>query len=170
MKETFEAYSARLLSLAADSDPLSVLESTPSRIAELIGARAAAELHWTPAAERWSTAQIVSHLADSEIVFAYRLRMILGQPGTPIQAYDQDKWTAALHAHTSDAHASLALMRAVRQSTVALLRGLSDEELDRYGMHAERGKESVRHLIKLYAGHDRNHLVQIEQLRGERRA
>jgi hypothetical protein len=45
-----------------------------------------------------------------------------------------------------------------------LLRGLDDEELDRYGMHAERGRETVRHLLALYAGHDRNHLAQIERL------
>ena len=52
----------------------------------------------------------------------------------------------------------------MRAALLRLLRGLNDEELDRFGMHAERGKESVRHLISLYAGHDLNHLAQIERL------
>src|SRR4029077_3719313 len=51
-----------------------------------------------------------------------------------------------------------------------LVRGLSDEELERYGMHVERGKETIRHLLSLYAGHDLNHLAQIERLIAERGA
>jgi hypothetical protein len=109
-------------------------------------------------------AQIVAHLADSEIVFAYRVRMILSSPGTAIQAYDQDAWSRTQHAETGDAQRSLALFTAIRESMLPLLRGLSDEELDRYGVHAERGKETLRHLRMLYAGHDRNHLAQIDRL------
>ena len=83
---------------------------------------------------------------------------------TPIQAFDQDAWSRALHAESSDTHRSLTLFAAIRESMLPLLRGLNAEELDRYGMHSERGKESVRHLLALYAGHDRNHLAQIERL------
>ena len=167
MPETFQEYSARLLGLAAGDDPLAILASTPSRIAGLIGSRSAAELQRTPAPDRWSIAQIVAHLADSEIVFAYRIRMILSTPGTPIQAYDQDAWSRAQHAEKSDPQVSLTLFRAIRESMMPLLSGLTNEELDRYGMHAERGKESIRHLLSLYAGHDRNHLAQIERLVAE---
>ena len=167
MPETFQEYSARLLGLAAGADPLAILASTPSRIAGLIGSLSAAELQRTPAPDRWSIAQIVAHLADSEIVFAYRIRMILSTPGTPIQAYDQDAWSRAQHAEKSDPQTSLALFRAIRESMIPLLSGLTNEELDRYGMHAERGKESIRHLLSLYAGHDRNHLAQIERLVAE---
>jgi hypothetical protein len=164
MPETFQEYSARLLGLAAGDDPLSILASTPARVEALLGSRAVAELQRRPAPDKWSVAQIVSHLADSEIVFAYRIRMILSSSGTAIQAYDQDAWSRAQHAERSDPHASLALFRAIRESMIPLLSGLNDEELDRYGMHAERGKESVRHLLRLYAGHDRNHLAQIERI------
>jgi hypothetical protein len=168
MTETFEEYTARLLALAADDDPFSVLQSTPSRIARVIEGFGAGELQWSPSQERWSIAQIVTHLADSEIVFAYRVRMILSASGTALQAYDQAAWLRSQHAERSDAHASLGLFRAVRESMVALLRRLTPEELDRYGMHPERGKESIRHLLRLYAGHDRNHLAQIEGLAAAR--
>ena len=162
--ETFQEYTARMLSLSAGTDPFEILESTPAKIGALIGGRRGAALRRSPAAGRWSVAQIVAHLADSEIVFAYRVRMILSSPGVAIQAYDQDAWSRAQHAESSDPHRSLALFTALRESMVPLLRRLSPEELERYGMHAERGRESVRHLLALYAGHDRNHLAQIERL------
>jgi len=164
VSETFQEYTARLLSLSAGADPFDVLSTTPSTIEAWIAGRRDEDLRRSPSPSRWSVAQIISHLADSEIVFAYRVRMILSAPGVAIQAYDQDAWSRAQHAETSDPHASLALFTALRTSMVRLLRSLGPEELDRYGMHAERGKESVRHLLSLYAGHDRNHLAQIERL------
>jgi hypothetical protein len=164
VKETFQEYSARLLSLVGSRDPFDVLESTPSRIASFIEGRGADDLRWSPEPGRWSIAQIVAHLADAEIVGAFRFRMILASPGTPIQAYDQDAWVRSQKPERSDSHESLALFTAIRSAQLRLLRGLDGEELERFGMHAERGKESVRHMIALYAGHDLNHLAQIERL------
>ena len=168
MTETFQEYTARLLALAAGADPFDVLAATAPRIGRAIAGRRTEDLQWSPAPGRWSIARIVAHLADSEIVFAYRVRMILSAPGTAIQAYDQDAWDRVQRSDKSDAHASLALFAAVRPATLRLLRSLNEEELERYGMHAERGKESVRHLLSLYAGHDRNHLAQIDRLLAER--
>jgi hypothetical protein len=153
-----------MLSLSAGKDPFAVLSTTPDRIRTLIAGRPSGQLHAPPAPGRWSIAQIVAHLADAEIVGAYRFRMILAAPGTPLQAFDQDDWARALKYDAMDTHASLALFAAVREAQLRLLRGLNDDELDRFGIHAERGKESVRHLLSLYAGHDLNHLAQIERL------
>ena len=102
-------------------------------------------------------------------VAAYRVRMILGAPGTPIQAFDQDAWAREMDYATRDTAASLALFTALRTALLELLRGLDEEKLDRFGMHSERGEESVRYLISLYAGHDLNHLAQIERLIAESR-
>jgi hypothetical protein len=168
--ETFEQYSARLLSLSKGKDALSVLAGTPGRLGALIAGLSQEDLRWTTSPSRWSIAQIMAHLSDAEIVGAYRFRMILGAPGTPIQAFDQDAWAREMDYATRDAAASLALFSAVRASLLQLVRGLSDEKLDRFGIHAERGKESIRHLISLYAGHDLNHLAQIERLVAERAA
>lgn len=88
MKETFQEYTARMLSLAEGVDPLSVLVTTPARIGTLLMGRSPADLRWTPEPGRWSIAEIALHLADVEIVFAYRVRMILSAPGTPIQAFN----------------------------------------------------------------------------------
>jgi tRNA-binding protein len=168
MSETFQEYSARLLSLSAGTDALAMLASTAPRIGTLIAGRSEADLAWTPAAGRWSIAAIVTHLADAEIVAAFRIRMILAAPGTPLQAFDQNEWARALRYESSDAHGSLGLFATLRTALLRLVRGLGEAELDRFGLHAERGKESVRHLIALYAGHDLNHLGQIERLLAER--
>ena len=164
MKETFQEYSARMLSLSAGKDPLAVLEATPGRIAAMIAGRDPGTLRRSPGPGRWSAGQIIAHLADAEIVGAYRFRLILAAPGTPIQAFDQDEWARALKYDAADPHASLALFDSLRAAQLRLWRGLKDDELDRFGIHAERGKESVRHLLSLYAGHDLNHLAQIERL------
>ena len=168
MTETFEAYTARLLSLSAGTDPFEILAATGPSIGRILASRRDDDLRWSTAPSRWSIAQIIAHLADAEVVFAYRVRMILSSPGTPIQAYDQDAWSRAQHSESSDPHASLALFTALRTATLRLLRRLTDEELERHGMHAERGKETIRHLLSLYAGHDRNHLIQIDRLLAER--
>jgi tRNA-binding EMAP/Myf-like protein len=166
--ETFEQYTARLIGLSAGKDPRAVLGSTAARIGALIAGRSAGDLAWSPAAGRWSIAQIVTHLADAEIVSAYRFRMILAAPGTDLQAFDQSVWAREMHYERADAHASLALFAAVRASLLRLVRDLDDERLDRFGLHPERGKESIRHLLNLYAGHDLNHVAQIERLVAER--
>ena len=142
MTETFEQYTARILSLAEGHDAFTVLESTPQRIGAMLARRTREDLRWSTSPSRWSVAEIVTHLADAEIVFAYRVRMMLSAPGTPIQAYDQNAWSRAQHAERSDAHASLSLFASIRASMLRLLKGLTDEELDRYGMHAERGKRA----------------------------
>jgi methionine--tRNA ligase beta chain len=168
MTETFQEYSARLLSLSAGKDGLAVLASTPSRIGALLAGHSEAVLRWTPTPGRWSIAEIVAHLGDAEIVGAYRIRATLASPGLSLQAYDQNDWMRAQRHESSDPHTSLALFAGLRAAQVRLLRRLGDEELDRFGVHAERGKESLRHLIGLYAGHDLNHLAQIERLLAER--
>jgi tRNA-binding protein len=164
MHETFKDYQARMLALAAGLDPFAVLDSTPRRIGALLAGRGAGDLQWSPEPGRWSIAQIVSHLADAELVFGYRVRMILSSPGTAIQAFDQNRWCETQQADTSDAFASLSLFAAVRIANTALLRRLTPEERARSGVHAERGEESIALLLRLYAGHDRNHLAQIERL------
>ncbi len=164
MRETFAQYTARMLSLAAGAEPLDILSSTAATIGRLITGRSTAELQRQPSPGRWSIAQIVSHLADSEIVFAFRVRQILAAPGGPIQAFDQDAWVDSQHAASSDAFASLSLFAALRVANLALLRGLTDEERRRVGVHAERGDESLAHMMPLYAGHDRNHLAQVERI------
>ncbi len=109
-------------------------------------------------------AEILAHLADSELVIAWRLRMILTSNGAAIQAYDQDMWADTFNYGRRDPKDSLERFRVLRASNVALLKNVPKNLLENYGIHAERGKETISHLMNLVAGHDLNHLRQVESI------
>src|SRR5712664_4373463 len=97
MSETAQQYTQRILSNAQGQDPLKLQSATSKKLDRLIKGVPTAKLRKRPAPEKWSVAEILAHLADVEIAVGWRLRQILGAPGTPIQAYDQDSWAAAGH-------------------------------------------------------------------------
>lgn len=164
--ETPSEYTRRILSFAEGTDPLAVLAATPERLRRIVQTKSAAVLRRQPAPGRWSPAQIIAHLADAEIVVSYRIRMILAHNGVDIQAFDQDEWAATLAYEAADPHESVDLFEATRVANLRLLRRVDPRLHDNYGMHSERGRESISHLIRLYAGHDLNHLGQIERIVG----
>jgi len=142
----------------------SLQAAAPAKLSALISGMSANQLARRPAPTKWSIQEIVAHLADDELVGAYRIRLILSAPGTEIQAFDQDRWAAGGRYAATDLGASLALFRALREANLALLSVLEEEEWDRYGNHAERGRESIRDIAAYYAGHDLNHFAQIEAI------
>ena len=117
-----------------------------------------------PAPGKWSVGEIVAHLADDELVGAYRIRKILEEPGTAIQSFDQDKWAATGKYAHCDPKQSLELFRTLRQANLALLKSLDKRQWNHHGVHAERGIESIAVITKHFACHDLNHLKQIETI------
>jgi DinB superfamily len=117
-----------------------------------------------PAPEKWSVGEILAHLADAEIVTGWRLRQILGAPGTAIQAFDQDSWVAAGHYEKRDPRKSAEQFRVLREANLSLLKSLSPEQWKHHGMHAERGVETIEHIVRMMAGHDLNHTKQVERI------
>ena len=107
---------------------------------------------------------MLAHLADAELVAAWRVRSVLASNGTPLQAFDQDAWASAFKYGEIDPAESLQTFTAARASLLSLLARVDPSRHTHHGQHAERGKESITHLIQLYAGHDINHLKQIEGL------
>lgn len=164
MQETPQEYIQRMLGNVEGQDPLKVEAATPKKLERLIQGVPATKLRKRPAPGKWSVAEILAHLADSEIVRGWRIRQILGAPGTPIQAYDQDSWAAAGHYETRDPRKSLETFRVVREANLALLKSLTKEQWKHYGMHAERGEETIEHTVRLNAGHDINHTQQVERI------
>ncbi len=162
MTETPQQYITRIIAKVQDQDPLAVLESSPGKLAALIAGRPESELRRRPAPDKWSVAEIVVHLAEVEIAVGFRIRMILSANGTPIQAFDQDAW--AVRYAGMPVEPALEMFRVLRAANVALLRSLTPAQWEQFGMHAERGKETLRHISRLAAGHDINHLAQIQAL------
>ena len=164
MNETPQQYIQRILGHAGDHEPLKVQATTAKKIKSLIQGHSAASLRKRPAPDKWSVAEIVTHLVDTDIVGGYRMRFILGTPGTPIQAFDQDFWAIAGHYGSRDAHQSLQHFESLRAANLAMLKTLSPEQWGHYGMHSERGQETIEHIVRMFAGHDLNHLKQIESI------
>jgi hypothetical protein len=168
MKETVQEYVQRIQGKLAGQDPLKVQSTTAKKLARLIKGATPAKLRKRPAPEKWSPAEIIAHLADAEIVVSWRVRSILGAPGTPIQAFDQDAWLAAGQYGKRDARKSLEQFRVLRETNLALYKMLAPEQWKHYGMHAERGEESIERIVHMMAGHDINHLEQVERILARR--
>jgi uncharacterized damage-inducible protein DinB len=170
MQETPQQYMTRILANVEGKDPLAVLESTPQTLSRMVAGRREDLLRQQPAPGKWSVAEIVAHLADVEMVIGYRVRYILGSPGAAIQAFDQDRWAAVEEYNDIPVSLAVEAHRGLRVLNLRLFRSLSKEQLDWFGMHAERGQESIRKIITHLAGHDLNHLRQIEAIVGSARA
>ena len=164
--ETPQQYTTRILATLGDREALEVLEETPAKLTALVAGHAASALVRRPAADEWSVGEILAHLADSEMVLGFRVRLILGHPGVPIQAFDQDVWAALSHYDQIPARDSLERIHADRRANLRLLRSLSPEQWQHHGVHTERGRETVAHTVKMWAGHDLNHRAQVERIVG----
>lgn len=164
MPETAQQYTQRIMSHSEGRDPIEVQSSTNKKLAQLIEGVPIAKLRERPASDKWSVAEILAHLADAEIVLGWRMRAIIGAPGTPIQAFDQNSWVTAGHYEKRDPRKSLEVHNAVREANLDLLKSLTPEQWKHYGQHAERGQESIEHIVQLMAGHDINHIHQIERI------
>ena len=166
-RETIDEYKARILGYQAGNNPLVLQAKAPDLLEELIDGLSAEDLGQRPASGKWNIREIVAHLADDELVGAYRIRLILSAPGTTIQAFDQDVWARTGRYSTSDISDSMLLYRTLRFANLKLLQSLTAEEWDRFGVHAERGVESLRDIAMYFAGHDINHFRQIKSIRAQ---
>jgi hypothetical protein len=160
-----DAYVAALLELLGDRDPLEVLAELPQVLPELTAALDDAALRRPEKPGKWSVMEVVQHLSDTELVHGYRLRMILAHPEPEIQAYDQELWASELHYNQAGLAEALEVVRVLRGANLRLVRAQDGARLDRFGWHAERGKESVRRLTRMIAGHDLVHRRQIRRIR-----
>ena len=164
MNELPQQYTQRILGYVESKEPLAVQAATADKLDRLIKGMSTAELRKRPAPEKWSVSEIIAHLADGEIVGGFRMRFILGSPGSPVVAYDQDKWVTSGHYDKRDPQKSVEMFRVLREGNLALLRSLEPEQWKHYGMHSERGQESIEQIVRMFAGHDLNHLQQIEKI------
>jgi hypothetical protein len=164
MNETARQYTQRILGYVEGKQPLEVQAATAEKLERLIKDVPATRLRERPAADKWSVSEIVAHLGDAEIVTGFRMRMILGAPGAPIAAYDQNSWVTSGHYEKRDPRKSVEQFRVLREANLALLESLTPEQWKHYGMHSERGQETIELMVRMAAGHDINHLQQIERI------
>jgi hypothetical protein len=159
------AYIRAVLELLGDREPIAVLREMTSALPRAIEGLSPPQLRQPEQPGKWSIGQILQHLADSELVWAWRVRLILAQDRPRLTGYDQDLWAERLHYDQQDPLEALELFGVIRRANLRLVERASPADLKRVGVHAERGEESVEHLRRLNAGHDLLHLRQIERIR-----
>jgi len=164
MQETAQQYIQRILSHVEGQDALKVQRATAAKLKKLTAGLTPKQLRWKPEPGKWSIAEILAHLADVEIAASWRMRLIIGASGTTTQPFDQDVWASIFQYNQRDAKQSLEVFRVLRENNLAMLKALPRESWDSYGMHLERGKETIAHLARMFAGHDTNHMLQIERI------
>jgi len=146
-----------------DGRPLeTILTSTAAEIERLLTAIGSGKVDTAPAPGKWSPAQIVAHLADCELVFAFRLRQTLAEDAPTIQPFDQDKW-AVTYQGVSPGQA-LGVFSSLRHWNLRLIGLALPEAANRPVTHPERGTMTFLTLVETMAGHDLNHLAQLERI------
>ncbi len=163
--ENARACVSALIELLGSREPLKVMASTSDALHEATNGFSREFARIPEAEEKWSVVEVIQHLADSEIVYGYRMRLIVAEDKPNIPGYDQNAWAANLRYNDVEMGDALEDFLAMRAMNLRWLRSLSDDELDRWGLHSERGEESVRHIAKLLAAHDLVHLNQIARIK-----
>ncbi|HYP05481.1 MAG TPA: DinB family protein [Bryobacteraceae bacterium] len=147
------------------NEPFAVIGSTVDRIRELTAGLSAEQLAAPPAPGKWSIYQILGHFADCELMFQTRSRMILFQDKPTLVAFDQDPWVNGWMRENEPWEETFERLTVLRRSSLRLFGSVPEHDLLRYGIHTERGPVTVADTIRTMAGHDINHLQQIERIR-----
>ena len=164
MKETFEQYIDRILSYAgpATRGHRRILTKTPAALARRVKGATRSRLTRRPQPGKWSARDILAHLADIEVLWGFRIRLVLGQSGVPLIGMDQDVW--AKRYRRVDPRGAFAAWTALRRANLELIDGLRPADYRRWGQHSQFGRLTIARMIALLAGHDINHARQIEAI------
>ena len=150
-------------SFVGSSNPIDVIEETSRRLSELVNKLSTgSNLEWRPAPGKWNAREIICHLADCEIAFAFRLRQTLAEPNHVMQPFDQEKW-AGMYGGLS-ARAALSAFSSLREWDLALIQNTPAEGMAKKCSHPERGDMTFRTIVETMAGHDLNHLQQLDAI------
>jgi hypothetical protein len=143
-------------------DPLKVIATTARHLEQLAAALGPVRLQEAPAPGKWSPHEILCHMADVELAFGFRLRQALAEPHHVIQPFDQEQWAANYTGY--DAQAAMMTFSCIRQWNLMLVRSASPEMMNKPVTHPERGAMTFRTLVETMAGHDLNHVAQLEAI------
>jgi len=156
------AYTERLIGLVGQREVHEVLAETPSRLEDLYWDLKDKKLGTSYGEGKWTAREILAHLADTEGAYGFRVRLALAEEHPTIQPYDQDAWLGLYQG--IDASLAVEVFRSLRAWNLALFGSLTPEQCARGAFHPERGEEAVGVMIALLAGHDLNHLAQLDRI------
>jgi uncharacterized damage-inducible protein DinB len=139
-----------------------ILADTPDQILTLLAEIGEAKVSARPVPGKWSAAEIVSHLADCELVFGFRLRQTLAEDNPTIQPFDQDKWAVRYAGIPADK--AIEAFAGLREWNLQTIQSALPAAADRTMTHPERGTMTFQTVVETMAGHDLNHLGQLRRI------
>ncbi|MGI4828841.1 MAG: DinB family protein [Janthinobacterium lividum] len=145
-------------------DPVAVMRETPGQLADLLKTLSPEQIERKPAPHKWSIREILCHLADCEIVWAWRMRQIYGAENPTLQPFEQDPWSRAYDGVGYTTAAARTTWTALRQWNLDLIEGLSEGDKHRPAQHLELGPVTLETVIEIVAGHDLHHLDSLAKL------
>ena len=157
-------YIARLHSYVEGKDPIAILAETPAALARLITRIPEEKLNRAPTTGKWSLAGIVAHLAEAEIALSWRYRQIVEKEDAALAGYDQNLWYRLGDYDSRDSQESLTEFRLLREANLRMFARFTPDDWRRSGIHAERGRLTMKDLLIQAAGHDLSHLAQAERV------
>lgn len=142
--------------------------NSPKQIAAAVLGIPANTLRYKPSADKWCILEILGHLADMEILYAYRIRQMLADRDPVIAPIDQNAWAKNLGYMESSVAELIALYGLNRHANVRMLSRLHEEDLKKSARHPELDHPvTVADYVKMMSTHGPNHLQQIERLKKE---
>jgi hypothetical protein len=145
---------------------LEAAEKSPKQIAIAVSGLPDRVIRYKPSPDKWCILEILGHLTDIEIVYAYRLRQMLADSKPVIAAMDQDQWARNLGYMDVSAPELIALYGLNRHHNLRLLRRMKPVDLAKSAYHSELKRDvTVAEIVEQMAGHGLNHLEQIERLK-----
>ncbi len=150
------------LKLLENRDPLAVLAESPAKLEAMLEGLSEEQTERKPAPEKWNLREIVAHIADMEIVWSWRYRLIYSAENPHLEPMQQDRWASIYKSYTTAQ--ALETWRTLRAWNVAFLKTLTKEERDRNGQHPELGAVTLWTLASIAAGHDLHHLRSLEHV------
>jgi len=164
MAEAAEQYKARLAAYVEGKDPLALQSQAPQTLAKLIAGIADSALGRRPAPDKWSVTEILAHMAEDELSSTWRYRQMIEHDGLALLGFDQEMWARLGDYAAWKAREALEMFRLLREANLRMFAGLTPEQWQCYGVHAERGKLTVRDLCRHMAAHDMNHIDQVRRI------
>ncbi len=144
---------------------IAAIEAAPARLRAAVAGLADAQLDTPYRPGGWTVRQLVHHVADSHLNAYVRCKLALTEERPAIKTYEEKLWAELPEAKSAPVEVSLALLAALHERWVLLLRALGESELDRPYVHPEMGDVPLRALLGLYAWHCRHHEAHVTALR-----
>ncbi|HWE39759.1 MAG TPA: DinB family protein [Isosphaeraceae bacterium] len=139
--------------------------AAPALLRKAVAGMTPEQLEARPVAGKWSTLEVVCHLADSDQAWCHRIKRTIAEDRPLLIGYDETRFTATLGYHDRDLEEELAAIASMRAQLGRTLRALPEAAWSRAGIHNERGLVTLAEMVRIEADHVAHHVGTIAEKR-----